>query len=171
VRTRHLALLIASLYFLALVTPTVENPTIQLWGPRRLPPPPSKDTAAPGFVALWFSLHAGLGALGAGSWMRALRGGLILCSAVSNVVLLAGLARLGAPEVRTARNPARLEGILWGAALLNTHWLLYTGQDYPTRADLRSGYFLWLACFLLTAIGLNAMGRVQSRLTSAALAG
>jgi hypothetical protein len=66
-------------------------------------------------------------------------------SALTNVWFLVALAILVLWPHRTKR------GVFWGlvfAALLNTLWLLFFGDDLD---ELRMGYYLWLSSYLLLA--------------------
>jgi hypothetical protein len=61
---------------------------------------------------------------------------------------------LGAGWVVAIRSRRLRRVSAWIAAcafIINAHWILWI--DRPGRFDLRAGYFLWWASFLLLAIG------------------
>ena len=80
-------------------------------------------------------------------------------SAVTTILFVLGAGWVVAIRSRILRRVSAW--ISAGAFIINAHWVLWLGR--PVRFDLRAGYFLWWASFLLLAIGLfllsDAMGR------------
>lgn len=70
-------------------------------------------------------------------------------SAATTVLFVLGLGLV--IRVRSRRLSRVSAGIAACAFIVNAHWVLRFGSD---RFDLRIGYFLWWASFLLLAIGL-----------------
>jgi hypothetical protein len=70
---------------------------------------------------------------------------LSVASALTNLLFIA-LAMV------LAVRPARAKAVLWaaaGATLLNLHWPISMGTE---RAELESGYFIWVCSFALVAL-------------------
>ena len=81
----------------------------------------------------------------------------VVLSAISAVTTI--LFVLGAGWVVAIRSRILRRVSAWIAAcafIINAHWVLWIGPD-----QLRVGYFLWWASFLLLAIGLFLLGREQ----------
>ena len=86
---------------------------------------------------------------GAG-WLHTL---LILASGLSNLVfvLAAWLAWR-----RPLQVPRNLAWAVWGAAVVDLHWLVFAGAG---ASNLRIGYYLWVGSFALLALALGRLHR------------
>jgi hypothetical protein len=75
----------------------------------------------------------------------------VLCtiSAVTTILFVLGAGWIVA--IRSRRLHRVSAWIAVCAFIINAHWVLWSGPD---RFNLRVGYFLWWASFLLLAIGL-----------------
>ena len=98
-------------------------------------------------TAVAFAPLSDLSALdSATEWLLAI---MMVASALTNALFLAALFVAFRRPYRLTRG---LEWAIWGAALLNTHWLL---QDHLLHGALRAGYYLWVLSFVLLAAGIH----------------
>ena len=84
---------------------------------------------------------------------------LLTMSAVTTILFVLGAGWVVAIGSRRLRRVSA-----WIAAcafIINAHWILWIGR--PGRFDLRAGYFLWWASFLLLAIGLFLLSDAMDR--------
>ena len=84
------------------------------------------------------------------SWLHTL---LIVASGLSNLlfVVVAWLAWR-----RPLQVPRSLGWAVWGATLVDLHWLVFAGAGV---SNLRIGYYLWVSSFALLALALARLQR------------
>ena len=103
------------------------------------------DTLADGKLPGWQALHVALSPLWDDFGGTFLQGTLCVLSGLTNLVFVGGWARLALQPAASAR---RLSWLLFGAAALNTFWII----DMAPPRDMRAGYWLWLASFALLGL-------------------
>jgi hypothetical protein len=104
------------------------------------------DTLATGMLPGWQALRMSLTPIWPGEEFsgNALQDTLCVLSGLTNLVFLAGFVHL----VRSQAAAPRWSWVLFGAAALNTFWLI----DMSEPEDMRAGYWLWLGSFALLGL-------------------
>ncbi len=104
------------------------------------------DGTIPGWQALSLSLSPLWGGFGGGGFHgNGLQAFFSVCSGLTNIAFVAGFARLAHRSAASSKLWARL---LFASAAINTFWII----DLASPAEMRAGYWLWLASFVLLGL-------------------